>query len=143
MDGRGIVAARALGAAGVQLGTAFVTCDESGAPESYKAAMLAARDDSTAVTRAFSGRPARGLVNQFMRDVDGSRMAIPAFPTQNTLTRPMRGAAAAAGDTSAFSLWAGQAAAMARRGSAAHLVAALVAESDEVARQLESVSRRV
>jgi nitronate monooxygenase len=137
MDGRGIVAAHALGAAGVQMGTAFITCDESGASEAYKAALLAARDDATTVTRAFSGRPARGLVNQFMQDVDSSGIAIPEFPIQNTLTRPMRAAASAAGDTDAFSLWAGQAARLARRGSASALVAALVAESQEIAQRLQ------
>jgi nitronate monooxygenase len=142
MDGRGIVAALALGAAAVQMGTAFVTCDESGAPESYKAALIAARDDATAVTRAFSGRPARGLVNQFMRDIDDAGIAIPEFPIQNTLTRPMRAAAAATGVTDAFSLWAGQAARLARRGPAATLVAALVAESEEVARQLGAAAER-
>jgi nitronate monooxygenase len=136
MDGRGIAAARALGAAAVQLGTAFIACDESGAPESHKAALLAAQDDATAVTRAFSGRPARGLVNRFMVDVDKSGVAIPAFPIQNDLTRPMRAAAVAQGDAGAFNLWAGQAARLARRGPAAALVSALIGEADEVVRRL-------
>ena len=58
MDGRGIVAARALGAAGVQMGTAFLTCRESGSPAAYKAAVRAAGADQTELTRAFSGRAA-------------------------------------------------------------------------------------
>lgn len=142
MDGRGIAAARALGAAGVQLGTAFLVCDESGAPEAHKAAVLAARDDATAVTRAFSGRPARGVVNRFMRDVDAGRIPIPPFPLQNALTRPMRGAGAKRGDGDALSLWAGQGAPMARRLPAGELVARLVRESADAARALATLQER-
>jgi nitronate monooxygenase len=69
MDGRGIVAAAALGASGVQMGTAFLACPESGASEAYKAAVLAARDDATLLTRAFSGRMARGIANSFAVDM--------------------------------------------------------------------------
>ena len=66
MDGRGIAAALALGASAVQMGTAFLTCDEAGIPDAYKQAILGAREDGTRLTRAFSGRPARGIVNRFM-----------------------------------------------------------------------------
>src|SRR2546422_5276819 len=64
MDGRGVAAALALGASAVQMGTAFLTCDESGIPEVYKEAILTAREDATHLTRAFSGRPARGIINR-------------------------------------------------------------------------------
>ncbi|MGH7320002.1 MAG: NAD(P)H-dependent flavin oxidoreductase, partial [Candidatus Rokuibacteriota bacterium] len=64
MDGRGIAAALALGASAVQMGTAFLTCDEAGIPEAYKQAILAAGEHQTRLTRAFSGRPARGIVNR-------------------------------------------------------------------------------
>ena len=66
MDGRGIAAALALGASAVQMGTAFLTCHEAGVPDAYKEAILRAREDQTRITRAFSGRPARGIVNRFM-----------------------------------------------------------------------------
>jgi nitronate monooxygenase len=132
MDGRGIVAAEALGASGVQLGTAFLTCREAGIPDAYKAAIRAARDDATALTRAFSGRPARGIVNPFMKEVEARPDAILPFPLQNSATRPMRNAAAAQGDTRYLSLWAGQGAPMARETTAADLVAALVREAAEV-----------
>ena len=66
MDGRDITAALKLGAAAVQLGTAFLPCPESGAPQAYKQALLAAKKDTTVITRAFSGRPARGLSNRFI-----------------------------------------------------------------------------
>jgi nitronate monooxygenase len=136
MDGRGIVAAQALGAAGVQLGTAFLTCREAGIPAAYKAAIRAARDDGTAVTRAFSGRPARGIVNPFMAEVDAQPEAILPFPLQNSLTRPMRSAASAAGDTRYLSLWAGQGAPLARETTAAELVARLVGEAAVVRARL-------
>jgi nitronate monooxygenase len=136
MDGRGIVAARALGAAGVQLGTAFLTCRESGAPAAYKAAVRAARDDQTEVTRAFSGRPARAVVNEWMLALRGREEAVLPFPLQNAATRPMRNEAAKRGDTRLLSLWAGQAAALARDLPAGELVSRLVCEADEVAGRL-------
>jgi nitronate monooxygenase len=138
MDGRGIVAAEALGASGVQLGTAFLTCREAGIPDAYKAAIRAARDDATAVTRAFSGRPARGIVNVFMDEVDAHPDAILPFPLQNSLTRPMRNAAATQSDSRYLSLWAGQGAPMARETTAAELVAALVQEAAQVRARLST-----
>jgi nitronate monooxygenase len=129
MDGRGIAAALALGAVAVQLGTAFLTCDEAGVADAYKNAILHAGDHATRVTRAFSGRPARGIVNRFMREIDDSGVAIPPFPIQNALTRPLRLAAAQQGRAEYLSLWAGQAAHLARRQPAATLVARLVDET--------------
>jgi nitronate monooxygenase len=136
MDGRGIVAAEALGAAAVALGTAFLACDEAGVPEAYKAAILRAREDRTALTRAFSGRPARGIVNAFLDEAEASG-AIAPFPAQNALTRPMRTAAAKAGDIERLSLWAGQGLRLARRMKAAELVRVLVKEIEEARRTLQ------
>ena len=136
MDGRGIVAARALGASGVQMGTAFLTCRESGAAQAYKVAVRAGRDDQTAITRAFSGRPARGLVNEFLLALRGREETILPYPLQNAATRPLRQAAAARGDTRFLSLWAGQAARLARDLPAADLVRQLVRETEEVTRRL-------
>src|SRR5262249_35837611 len=86
--GRAGVAAEALGAAGVQLGTAFLASDECGAIPAYKEAVLRATDDGTALTRAFSGRPARGLVNRFLTEMENHPDAILPFPVQNAVTRP-------------------------------------------------------
>ncbi len=136
MDGRDVAAALAAGAVAVQMGTAFVPCPESGAAEVYKQAILAATDDRTVITRAFSGRRARGIENAFIRRVDPLRDAILPFPAQNTLTRSMRATAANLGDPGYLSLWAGTGAHRARALPAAELVRALVAEL----RAAESVS---
>ena len=109
MDGRGIVAALALGAGAAQLGTAFLTCTESGVAEVYKDAILHAAETGTRITRAFSGRAARGIVNRFMSEADqAGAAAIAPFPLQNALTRPLRSAAAKQGRAKFLSLWAGQ-----------------------------------
>jgi len=128
MDGRGIAAALALGAAGVQFGTAFLTCREAGVVDAYKDAILDTAETGTRVTRAFSGRPARGIVNRFMREIDAADADIAPFPLQNALTRPLRSAAAQQGRAEFLSLWAGQGAPLARRQGAAGLVARLDAE---------------
>lgn len=139
MDGRGVVAALALGAAAVQMGTAFLVCAEAGVPEAYKAAILAAGASQTRLTRAFSGRPARGIVNRFMTEVErpGAPEAILPFPYQNALTRPLRTAAARQGRAEFLSLWAGQGAPLARRQTAAELIARLAAEMDAALRRLQ------
>jgi nitronate monooxygenase len=97
--------ALAAGAVAVQCGTAFLRCPESGAYPRHKAALADPRFTQTAVTRAFSGRPARALVNRFMLDHPG---APAAYPEINNATRPLRAAAAAAGDTDKMSLYAGE-----------------------------------
>ncbi len=129
MDGRGIAAALALGAAAVQLGTAFLTCSEAGVAEVYKDAILHSAETATRITRAFSGRPARGIVNRFMTGIDANADAIAPFPLQNILTRPMRSAAAEQGRAQFLSLWAGQGLRMARRQSAAELIERLREET--------------
>lgn len=134
MDGRGIAAALSLGASAVQMGTAFLTCDEAGVAPAYKQAILAAREQQTRLTRAFSGRPARGIVNRFMTEVEsgGDPDAILPFPLQNTLTRPLRNAAAKQGRAEFLSLWAGQGVRLARRQKATELVARLASEAGAV-----------
>jgi nitronate monooxygenase len=131
MDGRGIAKALACGASGAQLGTAFLTCPESGATETHKQAILAARKDTTVVTRAFSGRPARALANAFIARVEGKEDTILPFPLQNALTRAMRTAAAKRGDRAFLSLWAGRGVAQARVMPAGELVRRLVEEMSE------------
>ena len=139
MDGRGIVAALALGASAVQMGTAFLTCDEAGIPEVYKKAILTAHEDQTRITRAFSGRPARGIVNRFMREIDSNQdtNVILPFPIQNALTRPLRTAAAKQGRAEFLSLWAGQGVRLARRQSAQDLIVRLAGEIDRAIATLQ------
>jgi nitronate monooxygenase len=122
MDGRDIKAALDRGAVAVQLGTAFLACPESGAAASYKDAVLNAKSDTTVVTRAFSGRHARGLRNEFI-DIVPEDAVLP-FPVQNALTRPMR----SKGDARYLSLWAGTGVSRARAMPAADLVATLLEE---------------
>jgi nitronate monooxygenase len=118
------------------MGTAFLTCDEAGIPEAYKQAILGGREDGTRLTRAFSGRPARGIVNRFMTEVEREAGAILPFPLQNALTRPLRTAAAKQGRAEFLSLWAGQGLRLARRQSAAELVARLAKETAEAVERL-------
>ena len=131
MDGRDIARTFALGASAAQLGTAFLTCLEAGTPEAYRRAILSARTDTTVITRAFSGRPARGLRNTFIYKLRGKEDSILPFPLQNALTRPMRAAAAKADEAGFLSLWAGQGVTRARELPAAELVERLIAEMKE------------
>jgi nitronate monooxygenase len=126
MDGHDITQALAEGAVAAQLGTAFLLCPECGAPAAYKQALMAARGDPTVITRAFSGRPARGLHNKFIDMADG--VPILPFRQQNDLTRPMRNEAGKQGAADFISLWAGRGVARARQMPAAELVRVLVAE---------------
>ena len=132
MDGRGIAAALALGADAVQLGTAFLNCSESAIPDVHRKELLEARDDRTRLTHAFSGRPARGIENRFMREMQGGESEFPDFPILNTLTGPLRKASAEAGAADFVSLWAGQGVGLSRAMSVADLLDTLVKETDEV-----------
>ena len=128
MDGRGIAAAQALGAQAVQMGTAFLACPESGIGPAYRQALAQAQDTDTRLTRVFSGRPARGIVNAMMEALAAEEDRVPAYPVQNALTGALRRAAAAQGRTSHLSLWAGQGVAAVRPLPAAQLVALLAQE---------------
>jgi len=111
-DRRGVAAAFALGAEGVQVGTAFLRTRQSAATAGHRAAISAAADTDTVLTRAMSGRLARGIPNRAMRELEAAGMIAP-FPAQNWLTGVFRAAAAASGDHELVSLWAGQAAGLA------------------------------
>lgn len=126
MDGRGLAAALTLGAAAVQMGTAFLACEESGAHPEFKRAVLAATEDETAVTRAFSGRDARGIKNRFMTEVDAREGEIASYPVQNALTRDVRAAAQKQDRPEFMSLWAGQGVRLACSTTAAELVKSVV-----------------
>lgn len=109
-DGRGIAAAFALGAAGAQIGSAYLLTRESLISDLHRKALAAARDDGTALTNLFSGKPARGLINRVMRDMGPMSDLAPAFPTAGQALAPLKAAAEARGLSDFSSLWAGQAA---------------------------------
>ena len=137
-DGRGVAAALVLGAQGVALGTAFLRTPEAGTGTAYRQALAHADETSTVTTSAFSGRPARGLPNAYVRAFDGEPpVEVPDFPVMNYLSRPLRTASAAAGTAEAQSLWAGQGVRLARELPAADLVAALVAETGKALAQVD------
>jgi nitronate monooxygenase len=126
MTGADIADVLRRGAVAGQLGTAFLACPESGASPAYKSALLHAGDSRSVITRAFSGRPARGLANEFHEMVDEA--AILPYPLQNALTRPMRTAAAKRGEAGFLSLWAGTGVSRIRSFPAEELVQQLVEE---------------
>ena len=138
MDGAGIAAVLALGAQGAQLGTAFIPCPESGAPEVHKKAVLGAREDDTRITEKFSGRAARGLANRFLREAEAKHFPQIAFPAQNNLTARLRAASAKAGNPDFCALWAGQAAPLSRALPAAELIDELQRETIAAIRQIAS-----
>jgi len=126
MRGSQIAAVLAAGADAAALGTAFLVTPESGASPVHKRALTDPVFSRTELTRAFSGRPARGLVNRFMRE--HGPYAPPGYPQIHFLTSPLRKAAADAGDAQGMSLWAGQGHRLARELSAGALVETLAAE---------------
>ncbi|HEX8612772.1 MAG TPA: nitronate monooxygenase [Telluria sp.] len=128
MTGVDIAEALALGAQAVQMGSAFIVTDESGIHPAYKRRLIEARDTPTRLTRAFSGRYARGLENTFMRKMESVEKQVPAYPVQNALTTGIRAAAAERGDTELMSLWAGAEIRRARPMPVAKLMQMLVAE---------------
>ncbi|MFI5549581.1 nitronate monooxygenase [Streptomyces sp. NPDC051738] len=128
MRGSQIAAALAAGADAAQLGTAFLATPESGANALHKQALTNPLFVRTELTRAFSGRPARGLVNRFLRE--HGPYAPAAYPEVHHLTSPVRKKAAASGDPQGMALWAGQGHRMAREMPAGQLVEVLVAELD-------------
>jgi nitronate monooxygenase len=134
MDGADIRARLALGASAVQMGTAFLVTDETGLNPANKAALLRAASGAaveTRLTRSFSGRYARGLVNRFMEQMAPVEQEVPAYPVQNALTGSIRAEAAKRGDPELMSLWCGTGVARGRAMPAAKLVETLVAELKE------------
>ena len=136
MDGRGVAAALALGASAVQMGSAVRLADEAIIGPTWRQAIADAPSDATRLTRAFSGRYARGIENRFMREMRGQQEDVPAYPVQNRLTQSMRAAANKAGDPELMSLWAGQAVKLAKPGSAGEMVKAWWTEAQVTAQAL-------
>ena len=128
-DARGIVAALALGASAVQIGTAYLFCPEANVPPLHRQALATATDDGTALTNIFTGRPARSLINRVMREIGPMSAEAPAFPTAGGALVPLKAAAEAQGRADFTALWSGQAAALGRSMPASALTEALVAET--------------
>jgi nitronate monooxygenase len=124
-DGAGVAAMLAAGAAAAQIGTAFLHAPEAGTNPAYKAALSA--ETPTALTRAFTGRLARGLVNRFL--LDHSAAAPAAYPHIHHATAPIRAAARTREDADGFNLWAGQAHRLARELPAAEIVETVASEA--------------
>ena len=128
-DGRGIAAAFALGAAGVQIGTAYLFTPEALISPLHRDALHSAREDQTALTNVFSGRPARSLMNRIMREVGPMSDEAPAFPTAGGALAPLKAVAESTEVTDFSSLWSGQAAGLGRETSAGDLTRQLAEDA--------------
>lgn len=126
MDARGITSSMLLGAHGVQMGTAFLSCKESGIHSSYKEKLLNTTMDNTTLTRAFSGKMARGIKNKFIAVMEPYQDKILDYPIQNTLTKTIRKEAEKQNNTDFMSMWAGQLAYLCQNCSAAELIKQLI-----------------
>lgn len=131
-DPRAFKAAMILGAQGVQVGTAFIGSDESLAITPYKEQLSKSQDTDTVLTRAFSGRWARGIRNSFHDEIQQLSLDYPAYPILNTLTAPIRIASQKQGNTQLTTLWAGQSAAMATQKSSAKIFRSLIAGVEQI-----------
>ncbi len=125
-DGRQMAAALALGASGVQIGTAFLLTEEAGTSVVHRQAILASHDTSTVLTNVFSGKPARAIQNTFVNQMTKKDKPIPPYPIQNALTRDVRKEAAKHGKAEWMSLWAGQSSALARPCTAGELIQSIL-----------------
>ncbi|MGP4845886.1 NAD(P)H-dependent flavin oxidoreductase [Marinobacter sp. 1Y8] len=133
MDGQGIRAAMAMGACGVQMGTAFILCPESAADEIYRKSLKQAQILETRITSVISGRPARGIVDRWWLEVDGvAADHLPAYPIAYTAGKALKAAARNAGHNGFNAHWAGQGAALARELPAGELVVQLAKELSAV-----------
>ena len=135
-DARGIVAALALGASAVQIGSAYLHCPESKVLSPHRAALKTAGDDSTVVTNVMTGRPARGIVNRVMRELGPISGIAPEFPLAGGALAPLHVKAQAQGSGDFSSMWAGQAAGLGRVLPAHDLTLQLVEESQELLRKM-------
>jgi nitronate monooxygenase len=128
-DARGIAAAFALGASGVQIGTGYLFCPEAKISAPYRAALAEANEHGTAMTNVFSGRPARGFVNRLMREVGPMSELAPQFPLATGAVMPLRAAAERSGSGDFSPLWAGQAAPLGRALPAGELTRTLAQQA--------------
>jgi nitronate monooxygenase len=128
-DARGIAAAFALGASAVQIGTAYLFCPEATIHPVHRAALKNVKDDQTAITNVFSGRPARGIVNRIIREIGPLSDIAPSFPLASGAIAPLRSKSEAAGSPDFAQMWAGQSGRLGRELPAGELTRRLVAET--------------
>lgn len=132
MDGRGLMASLCLGAKGVQMGTAFLTCVESGAHKVHKEAVLQSNEDQSVLTRVFSGKWARGIKNKFISKMQEHETSFPDFPIQNALTQDIRKKSASQNNKEFMSLWAGQSPRLAKNQTVETLIKNIITEAKEI-----------
>lgn len=132
MDARGLMASICLGATGVQMGTAFLTCIESGAHQVHKEAILNANEDHTVLTRSFSGKWARGIKNKFILEMQSHERLLPDFPVQNTLTQEIRKTASEQNNQDFLSLWSGQSPRLAKNQTVESLIQNIIADAKKL-----------
>jgi nitronate monooxygenase len=128
-DARGVVAALALGASGVQLGTAYLFCPEAKVSPLYRQALTQVAETGTALTNLFSGRPARGMLNRYLRESGPISDAAPAFPYAASLVAPLRGASEKENSVDYMQIWAGQATGLVKSLPAAEFTRKLAEET--------------
>lgn len=131
-DGRGVAAALTLGADAALLGTAFLACDESAASTAHRSRLWSGEAETTVVTRAFSGRAARGIPNRMSRELGPSGEGLAPFPIQGWLAGRIKAEAVRREDADLMSLWAGQGAPLVRHHRAADVVAAIERDVDRL-----------
>jgi nitronate monooxygenase len=139
-DARGIVAAFALGAEGVQMGTAFLACEDPGASALHRKALLSGQAKQTALTRGFTGRLARGIKNHLLDELNKKDIAILPYPLQRALVRHLSIPAEKAGRPELHPLWAGQSANLSRCTDVRALLDTLVKEISEIGGTVQSWS---
>jgi len=139
-DARGVVAAFALGAEGVQMGTAFLACEESGANALHRKALLSGEAKQTALTRGFTGRLARGIKNRLLDELNQKDIEILPYPLQRALVRHLSIPAEKAGRPELLPLWAGQSANLSRCTDVRALLDTLVKEISEIGGAVQSWS---
>jgi nitronate monooxygenase len=132
-DARGVIAALALGAQGVQMGTVFLACEESGASLLHRQALRGKKAGHTALTKGFTGRLARGIHNRLLQELNQEGTAVLPYPLQRSLVRNLAIPAEAAGRSDLLPLWAGQSANLAACTDASSFLASLVEEISEIA----------
>jgi nitronate monooxygenase len=132
-DARGVIAALALGAEAVQMGTAFLGCEESGAGRLHRAALMGEQAGHTALTKGFTGRLARGIHNRLLDELNRPGTEILPYPLQRTLVRNLSIAAEAADRSDLLPLWAGQSAVISRFTDVSAFLSSLVEDVSEVA----------
>ncbi len=132
MDARGLVACLALGASAAQLGTAFLGCPETPIGDAWRDTLHTAEAEATTVTEAMSGKPARGIRNRYIDEVEALDEPLLPYPAQYSISRELRKAAAERGSSEFIAMWAGQGVGLVRKRPAADLVDDLVVESQRL-----------